>query len=80
MPIKDVLKGTQIKANMRERLDAIKLIPDNFGRIADAVVTNLTALKPVKALTDTGKLLGEGTLDFVQRQADITRKWVPSKT
>jgi hypothetical protein len=79
MSVKEMLKGTQIKANMRDRVNAITLIPDNVAREADAIVGNFTALKPVKAVTDTGKLLFEGVLDFVQRQADITRRWIPSK-
>lgn len=78
--LKETLKGTQIKTNLRERVNAITLIPDNLGRMAEVVVEDLTSLKPVKALTDVGKLVGDGTLNFVQKQADVTRSWVPSKT
>lgn len=78
--LSDMLKGTQIKANVRERVNAIMFVPDNVVSMASTAVDDLTSLKPVKAVTDTGKLLGNGLLDFVQKQADITRKWLPAKT
>ena len=75
----DILKGkgTQVKSNMSARVDALKVIPDNFAKEMDAIVTNMTQLKPVVAVCEAGKLLGNGVLEFIKTQADITRKWVP---
>jgi hypothetical protein len=78
--ISDMLKGTQIKANLRERMNALMLIPDNAVSMVSTAVDGVTALKPVKAITDTGKLLGNGLFDFIQKQADVTRKWLPKKS
>lgn len=70
-------KGSQVKGNLKQRVDAITLITDNATGIADDLVSNLTALKPVVALCQAGKKAGNGIFDFIQKQAEITRKHVP---
>jgi len=75
----DILKGkgSQIKGNMKQRVDAITLITDNASNIADDLVTNITGLKPVVAVCEAGKKAGNGVFDFIKKQAEITRGWAP---
>jgi hypothetical protein len=67
--------GGKLKRNVSERFNAINVIPNNVQSEANALVAGLTDMKPVKGLTNFGRLLGNGVFDFVDRQAEITRRW-----
>jgi len=75
----DLFKGSgaKVKGNLKQRVDAVTLLTDNATGVADVLVTNLTALKPVVAICEAGKKLGNGAFDFIKKQAEITRAWAP---
>jgi len=66
----------KVKSNVRERINAI---PDLVTKPMDTVlegVSKLVSLQPVKAVTYIAEHAGDGAISFVNKQADITRRWV----
>jgi len=65
----------KVKSNVRERINAI---PDLIIEPADTIVEGiekLISLQPVKAVTHVVEHAGDGVVSFVNKQADITRRW-----
>ena len=66
----------KVRSNVRDRVNAI---PDLITKPIDTVmggVENLIALKPVKAVTHVVEHVGDGAVSFVNKQADITLRWM----
>lgn len=66
----------KLKSNIRERITAI---PDLVTKPLDTVATSvekLISLQPVKALTYLAEHAGDGAVSFVNKQADITKRWM----
>lgn len=73
MPIEVTNK---LKTNLRERINAI---PDLVTKPLDTFVTSvekLISLQPVKAVTYLAEHAGDGAVSFVNKQADITKRWM----
>jgi len=66
----------KVKSNIRDRINAI---PDLVTKPMDTVLTSiekLVSLQPVKAVTNLMEHAGDGVVSFINKQADITRRWV----
>jgi len=66
----------KVKSNVRERINAI---PDLVTKPMDTAlesVGKLVSLQPVKAVTYAVEHAGDGMVSFVNKQADITRRWI----
>jgi len=66
----------KVKSNMRERINAI---PDLITKPIDTAVecvSKVVSLQPVKAGTYAIEHAGDGVVSFVNKQADITRRWI----
>jgi len=66
---------TKVKTNVRERINAV---PDLITKPAETLwgsAEKLISLQPVKAITYLVEHAGDGAVSFVNRQADITRRW-----
>lgn len=66
----------KLKTNLRDRVSAITIIPDNAVSMLTAVIDDLKALKPAQAILDIPDYAVEGTIKFARRQAEITRRWM----
>lgn len=62
--------------NVGDRIDAVKLIPENATSAARTLLSNVGSLKPVQGVAATLKMLGDGVFGFVGKQAEITRRWM----
>jgi hypothetical protein len=67
--------GESIKSNVKDRVEALTIIPDNFATGLSVGVDRLTELKPVQAVAEFAQHLGDGVFKFVDKQAEITRRW-----
>jgi hypothetical protein len=65
----------KIKSNLKRRVDAITMIPDNVTDMFSVLADNIKATKPVQGVIEAAKKLGDGTLNFLKRQCEITREW-----
>jgi len=66
----------KVKSNMRDRINAV---PDLVTKPVETVLEGgrkLVSLQPVKAVTYVIEHAGDGTVSFVNKQADITRRWM----
>lgn len=66
----------KVKSNMRERINAV---PDLVTKPVETVIESgrkLVSLQPVKAVTHLIEHAGDGAVSFVNKQADITRRWM----
>lgn len=69
--------GGQLKTNVSERFDAVKLIPNNFTREISTLVNGAAELKPLMGVLDTLRMAGDGVIDFGKKQLEISRRWIP---
>jgi len=68
----------KVKSNLRERINAVPgLITEPIETVVEGV-EKLVALQPVKAATHVVEHAGDGLVHFVEKQADITRRWAGS--
>lgn len=74
-----ILKGAggQLKTNVSDRFDAVKLIPNNFTREISTLINGLADLKPGIGVLDTLRMVGDGVIDAGKKQLEITRRWIP---
>ncbi len=68
--------ATKVRTNIRDRVYAVsdlitKPIDTFFGS-----VEKLVSLQPVKAVTNLVEHAGDGAVSFINKQADITRRWL----
>lgn len=68
--------STKVKNNVRDRVNAVPTLLTTPLNTLVTSVENLIALKPVRALTNLVEHAGDGTVAFVNTQADITRRWM----
>lgn len=67
---------SKVERNIKDRIDAVPdLITTPIDTITDGV-DKLLELKPVQAVTTIAKRVGDGAIKFVERQAEITRRWL----
>jgi hypothetical protein len=74
MAFKEEYTG-KIKSNLKRRVDAVTMIPDNVTEMFSVLADGVKATKPVQGILDATKKLGDGTLNFLKRQCEITREW-----
>jgi len=65
----------KIKSNLKRRVDAVTLIPDNVTDMFSILADYTKATKPVQGILEVGKKVGDGVLNFLKRQCEITREW-----
>jgi len=66
----------KVQRNIRDRIEAVpELITTPIDTVTDGI-DKLLELKPVKAVTTVAKKAGDAAIKFVERQAEITRRWV----
>jgi hypothetical protein len=66
----------KVQSNIRDRVTAVNLIVEGAQKDISSVMNRLRKLELARAFTDFGKYKGEGVLNFVEKQAEITRRWV----
>jgi len=71
--------GKNIKANIRDRLAAIDLIAQGAEKDVSGFMNHLRKGEIVQAATSLASTKGEGTLAFVEKQAEISRRWLGTK-
>lgn len=74
MPIKGEW-ATKVKDNLRDRLNAVTVIPENCVSMAETFMRETKETKPLQGLFEALKKVGNGTLEFLRRQCEITRRW-----
>jgi hypothetical protein len=65
----------RVKSNLKRRVDAVTLIPDNVTDMFTVAATYTKETKPVQGILEAAKKVGDGTLNFLKRQCEITREW-----
>ena len=70
----DILR--KVQNNVRDRVNSINLIVEGAEKDISSFIDHLLRLEPVQAVTEFGKAKGEGALNFVEKQAEITRRWL----
>jgi hypothetical protein len=66
----------KIKTNLKDRINAVPgLVTTPLNNIVTSV-EKLVSLQPVKAATNLVEHAGDGVVDFVNTQADITKRWM----
>jgi len=65
----------KVERNLRDRVDALWNIPRNARAMVDDLINYTRERRPIKGVTSALKKVGEGTLDAIQAQFDITRRW-----
>jgi hypothetical protein len=66
----------KVQNNVRDRVNALNLIVEGAEKDVSSFIDHLLKLEPAQAVTDFGKAKGEGVLNFVEKQAEITRRWL----
>lgn len=67
--------ATRIKTNLRDRVNAFMDIPNNAVSMVETIISKTKETKPVQGIIEATKKLGEGTLEFLRKQCEITRRW-----
>jgi hypothetical protein len=66
----------KVKNNLRERINAIPgLITEPIETVVEGI-EEIVSLRPVKGITHIVEHTGDGVVHFVDKQADITRRWM----
>jgi len=65
----------KVKVNLKRRVDAITQIPDNVTDMVSTIADYTKRTKPVQGILEAGKKLGNGVLNFLKTQCEITREW-----
>lgn len=64
-----------IKSNVKQRLETLKIIPTNALGVVSTIVDGTLDMKPVQALAEGLQSLGDGVLQVIDKNAEITRAW-----
>jgi hypothetical protein len=67
--------ASRIKTNLRDRVNALMDIPNNMVTMVEVVISQSKETKPVQGILEAAKKAGEGTLEFLRKQCEITRRW-----
>jgi hypothetical protein len=67
--------ASRIKANLKDRVYAFMDIPNNAVAMVETVISKTKETKPVQGILEAAKKVGEGTLEFLRKQCEITRRW-----
>ena len=67
--------ASRIKTNLRDRVNALMDIPNNAVSMVETVISLTKETKPVQGVLEATKKAGEGTLEFLKKQCEITRRW-----
>ena len=62
--------------NFKDRFQALIGIPENAKDMVLIAKDELMDLRPGKAVVHVIKHVGDGVLDMVEEQLDITRRWI----
>jgi len=68
--------GKNIKENVRDRLAAIDLIAQGAEKDVEVFVQHMKRMEPLQALVDLAKEKGDGSLSFLEKQIEISRRWL----
>ncbi len=68
--------ASKVQNNIKDRVTAVNLIVEGVQKDISSVMDRLRKLEIARAFTDFGKYKGEGVLNFIERQAEITRRWL----
>ena len=66
----------KVETNIKERISAITLLSDGVAKTFRVGLDHLLKLEPVQALAAVGSEVGDGTGDFIKKQAEISRRWL----
>ena len=65
----------KVKSNVKARLETLKIIPENALGVVNTIVDGTLELKPVQAVAEGLQDLGNGVLQVIDKNAEITREW-----
>ena len=66
----------KVKTNIKERVGAITVIGDSFSEATKMLIDHLRKVEPVQGIAAFSTKFGDGSMLFVKKQAEITRRWV----
>ena len=66
----------KVETNIKERISAITLLSDGGAKTFKVGLDHLLRLEPIQALAAVLSEAGDGTGDFIKKQAKITREWL----
>ncbi len=66
----------KVTKNVKDRFQAILGVPEEGKSTLIAAKDELMNLQPAKAVVTILRRAGDGVLDMVDEQLDITRRWV----
>lgn len=67
---------SKVSTNLKDRFNALTKVPETAKNTLMGTKDELMNLRPGKAATHLLKKLGDGTIEFVDEQLDITRRWI----
>ena len=67
---------SKVSTNVKDRFNAITKIPEAGKNTLMAAKEDVLALRPLKAIVTVLKGAGDGVLDAVDENLDITRRWI----
>jgi len=66
----------KVESNVRDRISSVSIITDNVATTGKNSIDHLKKLEPVQAVTTLAGGVLRGAINFVGKQAEITRRWV----
>jgi hypothetical protein len=67
--------ASRLKTNLRDRVNALMDIPNNAVTMAETMISKTKETKPVQGVIEAAKKAGDGSLEFLRKQCEITRRW-----
>ena len=67
---------SQVESNVRDRIGSVSIITDNAVTTGRKSIDHLKKIEPVQAVTSLAEGILRGTVKFVGKQAEITRRWL----
>ena len=66
----------KVEANVKERISAITLLTDGVAKTFRVGLDYLLKVEPVQAVAAMVSEAGDGTGNFIKKQAEISREWL----
>ena len=66
----------KVETNIKERISAVTLLTDGAAKTFRVGLDHLLKVEPVQAVAAMISEVGDGTGEFIKKQAKITREWL----
>jgi len=67
--------ASRLKTNLKDRVYALMDIPNNSVDMVETIIAKSKETKPIQGIIEAAKKAGEGVLEFLRKQCEITRRW-----